>query len=201
MVNNKLKLNPDKTEFIVIGDGQSRSSVKSSFPVCLLGNSMEPAESVKNLGVFLDAENLMQRHMAYLCQISYYHLRELRRVCRYLNHETAVMVANALVSSRLDYCNSLLYNTKKAYITRLQRVQNALCCTVFKLNKYCHVTPFVQKLHWLPIHYHILFKYNLLTYKAIHFSQPPYLSSLIRWSDLMWGNRLSISSSKPKKHS
>ena len=113
MENNKLKLNPDKMEFIVIGDDQIRSSLKSSFPVSLLSKSMEPAESVKNLGVVRDAENSMQRHVANLCRISYYHLRELRRVCRYLNHETAVKVANALVSSRLDYCNSLLYNSKK----------------------------------------------------------------------------------------
>ena len=60
MGNNKLKLNPDKTELIVIGDDQIRSSLKSSFPVSLLGNTMEPAESVKNLGVILDAENSMQ---------------------------------------------------------------------------------------------------------------------------------------------
>ena len=66
MGNNKLKLNPDKTEFIVIGDDQIRSSLKSSFPVSLLGNTMEPAESVKNLGVILDAENSMQRHVANL---------------------------------------------------------------------------------------------------------------------------------------
>ena len=105
MGNNKLKLNPDKTEFTVIGDDHTRSSLKSSFPVSLLGNSIEPTESVKNLGVILDAENSMQRHVANLCRISYYHLQELRRVRRYLNHETAVRVANALVSSRLDYCN------------------------------------------------------------------------------------------------
>ena len=60
MGNNKLKLNPDKMEFIVIGDDQNRCSLKSSFPVSLLGNIMEPAESVKNLGVILDAENSMQ---------------------------------------------------------------------------------------------------------------------------------------------
>ena len=83
------------------------------FPVGLLGNIMEPAESVKKLGVILDAENSIQRNVANLCCISYFHLGELRRVCRYLNHETAVKVANALVSSRLDYCNSLLYNTKR----------------------------------------------------------------------------------------
>ena len=122
MGNNKLKLNPDKTEFIVIGNDQIRSSLKSLFPVSLLGNTMEPAESVKNLGVILDAKNSLQRHVTNLCRISYYHLRELCRVRRYLNHETAVKVANALVSSRLDYCNSLLYNTQKAYTSRLQRV-------------------------------------------------------------------------------
>ena len=59
MRNNKLKLNHDKTEFIVIGPDQIRSSLKSSFPVSLLGNSMELAGSVKNLGVILDAENSM----------------------------------------------------------------------------------------------------------------------------------------------
>ena len=105
MGNNKLKLNPDKTEFIVIGGDQTRSSLKSSFPVSFLGNIMEPAESVKNHDVILDAENSMQRHVANLCRMSYYHLRELRRVHRYLNHEKAVKVANSLVSSRLDYCN------------------------------------------------------------------------------------------------
>ena len=125
MGNSKLKLNPDKTKFIVIGDDQIRSSLKLFFPVSLLGNIMEPAESVKNVGAILDAENSMQRHMANLCRISYYHLQELRRVRRYLNHETAIKVANALVSSHLDYCNSLLYKTEKAYTSRLQRVQNA----------------------------------------------------------------------------
>ena len=146
MGNNKLKLNPDKTEFIMIGDDHIRSSLKSFFSVSLLGNSIEPAESVKNLGVILDAENSMQRHVVNLCRITYYHLRALRRVCRYLNHETTVKVANALVGSPLDYCNSLLYNTKKAYTSRLQS-SNVLCCTGLKPNKYCHVTPFLHKLH------------------------------------------------------
>ena len=163
MGNNKLKLNPDQTEFILIGDDQTRSSLKSSFPVSLLDNIMEPAESVKNLVVILYAENSIQRHVTNLCHVSYYHLRELQSVRRYLSHETAVKVANNLVSSRLDYCNSLLYNTKKAYTGRLQRVQNALCHTVCKLNKFSHITPFLHKLHWLPIHYRMLFKYNLLT--------------------------------------
>ena len=179
MRNNKLKLNPDKMEFIVIGIDQIRSSLKSSFPVGLLDNIMKPAELVKNLGVILDAENSMQRHMANLCCISYYHLRELQRVRRYLNHETAVKVAK-MPWITVTHC----FTTQKGIYC--QTTESSKCFMSYG------VTPFLYKLHWLPIHYCILFKYNLLTYKAIHFSQPPYLSCLIRWSDLTWGNRLSI---------
>ena len=55
MGSNKVKLNPDKMEFIVIGDDQIKSSLKSSFPVSFLGNIMKPTELVKILGVILDA--------------------------------------------------------------------------------------------------------------------------------------------------
>ena len=105
-----------------------------------------------------------------------------------------------MVSSRLDYCNSLLYGVSKSNIAKLQRVQNALCRIIFRLDIMSHVTPFLKKLHWLPIQHCIPFKYNLLVFKAINLSQPPYLSALIRSSSLTRGNRLSVSSTRPKKH-
>ena len=82
-----INLNPDKTEFIVIGDDQIRSSLRSSFPVSFLCNFMKSAESVKNLGVILDAENSMQRHVANLCRIYYYNLWELQRVRKCLGYQ------------------------------------------------------------------------------------------------------------------
>ena len=114
-----------------------------------------------------------------------------------------LLFANSLVSRlqyfwRLDHCNSLLFGVSN--IAKLQRVQNALCRIIFRLDKMSHVTPFFKKLHWLPIQHCILFKYNLLVFKAINLSQPPYLSVLIRLSSLTRGNRLSVSSTPPKKH-
>ena len=58
---------------------------------------------------------------------------------------------------------------------------------------------FFEKLHWLPIIHLILFKYNLITFKAIKFSHPRYLSSLIKTSSLTRGNRLSLSSVCPRE--
>ena len=132
---------------------------------------------VKNLGVIFDSDNSFDNHVAKVCRACYYHLRALRQIRKFLEVETAILLANAMVSSCLGYCNSLLYGVN---IAKLQRVQNALCRIIFRLDKMSHVTPFLKKLHWLPIQHRILFKYNLLVFKAINLSQPPYLSALIR---------------------
>ena len=51
MATSKLKLNPDKTEFIVFGSPAQRSKLDSLFPVNILGKLLCPAQRVKNLGV------------------------------------------------------------------------------------------------------------------------------------------------------
>ena len=112
--------------------------------------------------------------------------------------ETAALLANSIIRST-DYCNSLLYGVNKYNVAKLKKIHNALCRIVFRLDKTSHVTSYLEKLHWLPISYRILFKYNLITFKAIKFSQPAYFSSLFKTSSLTRGNRLSLSSVHPKE--
>ena len=88
-------------------------------------------------------------------------------------------LAISMISSRIDYYNSLLYSVKKYNVAKLEKIQ------VIRLDKTSHVTSYPQKQYWHPISYHILFKYNLITFRAISFSQPTYLSSLIKTSCLM----------------
>ena len=55
MFTNKLKLNPDKTELILIGSKNNRKQLLPHFPINILGNQVSPAQSVKNLGVVFDS--------------------------------------------------------------------------------------------------------------------------------------------------
>ena len=116
-----------------------------NFPVPLLQNNISPSVEVKNLGVIFDSDNSFDNHVAKVCRACYYHLHDLRRIRKFLEVETAILLANAMVSSRLDYCNSLLYGVSKSNIAKLQRVQNALCRIIFRLDKMSHVTPFLKK--------------------------------------------------------
>ena len=64
-------------------------------------------------------------------------------------------------------------------LNKLQRVQNAYARLIFRQQKFCHVTPFIYELHWLPIKYRIEFEILLITLRILNFLAPTYLSSLI----------------------
>ena len=51
MSTNKLKLNPDKTEFIIFGSKRQRDKLKACFPIDILGSPLTPVDSVRNFGV------------------------------------------------------------------------------------------------------------------------------------------------------
>ena len=74
----KLKLNPEKNEFIIIGQKAMRESLAPNFPVPLLQNNISPSVEVKNLGVIFDSDNSLDNHVAKVCRACYYHLHDLR---------------------------------------------------------------------------------------------------------------------------
>ena len=86
--------------------------------------------------------------------------------------------ATALVRSRLDYSNSLLYNIANKDLRKLQRVQNCLASVVTRSNLYRSV-PFLKPLHWLPVHYRILFKMCTIAYQSLSSMQPAYKNVML----------------------
>ena len=90
----RLKLNPEKTEFIIIGNRQARESIMQKFPTQFLGNSISPTNEVKNLGVTFDSGNTFASHITKVCCACYYHLKDLRRIRKFLIVETAALLAN-----------------------------------------------------------------------------------------------------------
>ena len=114
-----------------------------------------------------------------MCKSAFFHLYNIRRIKNYLSRENLLTLVHAFITSRLDYCNSLLYGVPKEQISKLQRVQNAAARLVMDIGKYSHITPALYDLHWLPIHARIHFKILLLAFKVIHGQAPAYLSSLM----------------------
>ncbi|KAK2172574.1 hypothetical protein NP493_941g01032 [Ridgeia piscesae] len=179
MKNSKLKLNANKTEFIIIGTVTQRAKLDGFFPTHILNQSVTPAPSVSNLGVNFDESFNFKQHISKTCRSCFYHIRDLRRIRRFLSLSVAKTITTALVSSILDYCNSLLYNTANKDIARLQRVQNCLAKVVTRSPRFSSSVPLLKSLHWLPVHYRIIFKICTISYQALASKQPTYLNSML----------------------
>ena len=102
----------------------------SMFPIELLGVKTNSAKSARILGVMFDFT--FHSHIYVVCNSCFYHMRDLRCICRHLDLDSANLLPTALVSNRLDYCNSLLYCIADIDLTRLQRVHNQLARLVTK---------------------------------------------------------------------
>ena len=133
----------------------------------------------------------MNAQVKSLMKTSNFHIRALRHVCRGLTFESAEMIALVLVTSRLDYCNSLLYETSKANIGRLQRVQNDLARVVLQAAWNTSSKPLLKHLHWLPVQQRIILKIALVTFNVRTFEQPSYLHSLLdnTYLHVIWGQK------------
>ena len=107
-------------------------------------SSVTPAASGLNLGVTFDENFNFKQHILKTCRCCFYHIRFVAKT-----------IATALVSSRLDYCNSLVYKNANKEIAKLQRFQNGLAKVVARSPCFSRSVPLLKSLHWFPeiLHY------------------------------------------------
>ena len=181
MLSDKLKLNSEKTEFLIIGTRQQLSKINVPDLSIAIGDCrVEPStEPVKNLGSWFDSQLTMVPHINKSCGAAFYHLHNIRRIRKYLSRQAAEALVHAFVTSKIDYCNSLLYGLPSTHIQKLQRVQNAAARLVTGSARFCRITPLFISLHWLPVKFRINYKIVLLTFKCIYGLAPAYLADMI----------------------
>ena len=176
MLASKLKLNPEKTEFILFDSKKQAERLNACFPIDILCNSLHPTESVRNLGVWFDSDFSFSEHIQNDCKGCFSQLRDFRNIRQFLTQDAAVSVANAFVSSRLDYCNLLFRSLSTVNLHRLQSIQISAARIVTNSCKYTWITLVLRKLHWLPIQFRSEFKLATLVYKFIHTGFPNYFA-------------------------
>ena len=94
-----------------------------------------------------------------------------------MNNDDLNLHSMTKLSGWLRYC--LLYGVPAYQLDKLRRVQNVAARLVIMENTFCHITPLLLKLHWLPVEFRENFKIRLITFKAIHGLAPSYITELI----------------------
>ena len=177
-----LKINPDKTEIIVFLPQNMRDNrlINGAF---LEGECIRFSSTVKSLGFNLDRFLNMEYHVNLTVSLCYKLLSDVARVRNLLSDEDTESLVHSIMSSRLDYGNSLLYGVNKSVLQKYQCVQNYAARIISKRNKRQSVSDVLLNLHWLPIEKRIIFKLLTFTYKILHGMAPECFASFISIRD------------------
>ena len=167
---NKLKLNNDKTESILIKSDRiillysaSTSIQAGNFDIPFITNA-------RNLGITISSNTTMDKHVTNICRSAYAELQRISSIHHLLTVNATKTLLSAFVLSKLDYCNSLLCGSSQFILDNLQRVENSAARLVMKSRKCDHVQPLLSNLHLLPGRSRINYKISTLCFIFTNFS-------------------------------
>ncbi len=179
MVQNFLKLNEDKTEVMILSSKHDNLESPISLQLSVDGTASDVVKAFKSLGVYLDDKLSMSQHVSSIVQACNFHIRNLWFIASKLTFKLKIQLVHAMILSKLDYCNSILYGISAKDLQRLQKVQNSAVRFIFGRGKKAHASHLLEKVHFLPVRYRIIFKVALLTYKCVNNIAPSYLKDLV----------------------
>ena len=120
--------------------------------------------------------------MQHVCGVTsrcFYQLRQIRTIRKSLTSETSELIVLAFISSRLDYCNNILYGVGAVHLQKLQSVQNEAARVIARKRKYDPITSTLRDdLHWLPVESRVHFKQCMLVYTCLHGTAPVYIAEM-----------------------
>ena len=133
--------------------------------------------------MIFDSDLSFNKQVTTVIQSCYFQLRNIAKIKPFLSTPDLETVIHALISSRLDYCNSIYSGLPKKTISRLQLIQNSAARLLTNTKKRDHITPILATLHWLPVSARCDFKVLLITYKALNGLAPSYIIEMLSLSN------------------
>jgi len=178
MTSSKLKINDAKTELIFFRSPLSKLST-DDISIQIGNNVILPSDNVQNLGVVFDKHMTFEKQIGNVCKRTHFQLMNIRKIRTMLDDKSAALVIHALVTSRFDLYNSLLYGLSDKSLLRLRLTQNYAARILSNTSRYSSITPVLRALHWLPVRFRIRYKIVLFAYKCYHRIAPSYLCDLV----------------------
>ena len=174
-----LKLNDNKTELMLVTSKTTK--YLHNLPTSItIANAQTPLkQSLKNLCFTLDCHLTMNAHVSSIARTCYFELRHLASICRFLTSTAAATQLSAFVLSRIDYCNSLMFDSTHDVTSHLQQIQNYAARVILRLPKSSSITTHLKSLHWLPVKVKSTYKIACLCYHCHSSTAPSYVTDML----------------------
>ena len=178
MIENKLQLNDEKMECLLIRPNKCTKNLNCTF-LSSGHNVMSFSTTAKNLGFHFTDDMRNDTHVQDICHKACIDIRRISSNRHLLSIDATKTLLSAFVLSKLDYCNYLFYGSPMYMLKRLQKVQNLAARLIFQCRKQNHISPLLMSLHWLPINTRIEYRLSLISHSFFLGLSPIYLSDLL----------------------
>ncbi len=160
-IANNLMSNNDKLVALLINE-PCHKPIISPFLWCT--GALIRFHSCLRSRVEVDNTMSMVKQINCITKSCFFQLHRMYKIRECVPEEAAKVIFHALVTSKLDYCNNLLYGLPDILLNKLWNVQKCTARLITMSGKYQHISTTMVKLHWLPIQQCIEYKVLLLTY-------------------------------------
>ena len=145
-----LKINPEKTEMLLCYPDSLKDKVIIK-GVIFEDQCIHFSGEVKNVGLWLDSHLTFNDHVIKVVSHCHKLLKDIKRIRSLLSTQHTAMLVHAVISSRIDYCNSVFFNINKSNVKKLQKVQNSAARIVARKTYRVLISGTLKDLHWLRI--------------------------------------------------
>lgn len=178
MSTDMLKLNDSKTEIMAVGGPWCNMMELQSLTV---GNEeVDVTKCVRLPGVDSDSDLTSKQHVWNVAKKCFYMLKNMFKIRCCINETAAKAGVHSMITSKLDYCNAILYGLLESTLKHFTRVQNLSARFISQHGEYEHITQVLKQLHWLPVYQRICYKVLILTFKSLNGQAPTYLEGLMK---------------------
>ena len=145
-----------------------------------IGNAQIPfKQSVKNLGFTLDSHLTMNEHVSNIARTCYFELRRLASIRRFMTSTATATLVSAFVLSRIDYYDSLLFDSTHDVTSHLQRIQNYAARVILRPPMSSSIAMHLRSLYWLPVNVRSTYKIACLCYHCHSSTAPSYVTDML----------------------
>ena len=177
MRENKLKLNNEKSEFVVAASSINAKKI-DGLSLRIGDDVIQQSSKIRNLGVILDTTLSMSDHVRTIVKSVNFHLRSIEFVAT-LPSKVVITLCGLLILSHLDYAYLLMLGISAKERKQLQKLQNRAARIVYRVKRLHPSAPLLRSLHWLPLEQRIKLKVLFYVFKGFHGLAPPYLNKFL----------------------
>ena len=146
MIENKLQLNDDKTECLLICPNKCTYNLICTSP-SFGHNVISFSTTAKNLGFHFTEDMKIDAHVQDICRKVYIDIRRISSIRHLLTIDATKTLLSAFVLPKLDHCNSLYYVSRMYVVEKHQKVQNRAAGLVFQCHKQNHISQHLIFMH------------------------------------------------------